>query len=126
MVLLTFFSGTLNNIALAKSRGANIFWCQQAKDMLAAANPWAKVVPNQREASMKALSPAAVTGSLDVPVGRLRVGDPADLIEVEDLREFRAKRWVQEGAQWKQHWSFIPPERPALPPVKNRVICQNR
>jgi aspartate-semialdehyde dehydrogenase len=31
-----------------------------------------KVVPNQREASMRALTPAAVTGSLTVPVGRLR------------------------------------------------------
>ncbi len=40
--------------------------------MLAAANPWAQVIPNQRDASMRELSPAAVTGSLDVPVGRLR------------------------------------------------------
>jgi aspartate-semialdehyde dehydrogenase len=40
--------------------------------MLAAANPWARVIPNQRDASMRELSPAAVTGSLDVPVGRLR------------------------------------------------------
>jgi aspartate-semialdehyde dehydrogenase len=40
--------------------------------MLATANPWVRVVPNQREASMRELSPAAVTGSLHVPVGRLR------------------------------------------------------
>jgi aspartate-semialdehyde dehydrogenase len=40
--------------------------------MLAAANPWARVIPNERDASMRALSPAAVTGSLHVPVGRLR------------------------------------------------------
>ncbi len=40
--------------------------------MLAAANPWVRVIPNQREASMRELSPAAVTGSLHVPVGRLR------------------------------------------------------
>ncbi|TIC85294.1 aspartate-semialdehyde dehydrogenase [Crenobacter intestini] len=40
--------------------------------MLAAANPWAKVVPNTREASMKELTPAAVTGTLVTPVGRLR------------------------------------------------------
>jgi aspartate-semialdehyde dehydrogenase len=44
----------------------------EIEGMLAAANPWAKVVPNRRDESMKALSPAAVTGSLDVPVGRLR------------------------------------------------------
>ena len=39
---------------------------------LAAAHPWARVVPNEREASIRALSPVAVSGSLDVPVGRLR------------------------------------------------------
>ena len=43
--------------------------------MLAAANDWVKVVPNQREATMRELTPAAVTGSLTVPVGRLRKMD---------------------------------------------------
>ncbi|MYM82248.1 aspartate-semialdehyde dehydrogenase [Duganella sp. FT50W] len=41
-------------------------------DIIASANQWAKVVPNTREASMKDLSPAAVTGGLTIPVGRLR------------------------------------------------------
>ncbi len=40
--------------------------------LLAAANPWVRVVPNEREASLRELSPAAVTGSMHVPVGRLR------------------------------------------------------
>ncbi len=40
--------------------------------MLAGANDWVKVVPNERDRSMRELSPAAVTGSLTVPVGRLR------------------------------------------------------
>jgi aspartate-semialdehyde dehydrogenase len=40
--------------------------------MLAAANAWVRVVPNGRDASVRELSPAAVTGSLHVPVGRLR------------------------------------------------------
>jgi aspartate-semialdehyde dehydrogenase len=44
----------------------------EIEGMLAAANPWAKVVPNRRDESIKRLSPAAVTGTLDVPVGRLR------------------------------------------------------
>ncbi len=35
-------------------------------------NDWVKVVPNEREASMHHLTPAAVTGTLTVPVGRLR------------------------------------------------------
>jgi len=41
-------------------------------DMLAKANPWAKVVPNEKSASMQHLTPAAVTGGMDCPVGRLR------------------------------------------------------
>mgnify|MGYP003637029313 FL=1 len=40
--------------------------------MLAEANDWVDVVPNDREASLKQLTPAAVTGHLHVPVGRLR------------------------------------------------------
>ena len=43
--------------------------------LLAAANDWVKVVPNEREVSMKELTPAAVTGTLSVPVGRLRKMD---------------------------------------------------
>ena len=35
-------------------------------------NPWVKLVPNQREASIQELSPTKVTGTLNVPVGRLR------------------------------------------------------
>jgi aspartate-semialdehyde dehydrogenase len=44
----------------------------EISDMLADANEWAIVIPNEREASMRALTPAAVTGQLNTPVGRLR------------------------------------------------------
>ncbi|MDD5176860.1 MAG: aspartate-semialdehyde dehydrogenase [Sterolibacterium sp.] len=40
--------------------------------ILAAHNDWVKVVPNQREVTLKELTPTAVTGTLAVPVGRLR------------------------------------------------------
>ena len=40
--------------------------------ILAAHNDWVKVVPNQREVTIKELTPTAVTGTLTVPVGRLR------------------------------------------------------
>jgi aspartate-semialdehyde dehydrogenase len=43
----------------------------EISDMLAKANQWAKVVPNDREISERELTPAAVTGTLTVPVGRL-------------------------------------------------------
>ena len=44
----------------------------EINQMLAEANQWAKVVPNEREVSMRELTPAAVTGTLNTPVGRLR------------------------------------------------------
>ncbi len=40
--------------------------------ILAAHNDWVKVVPNEREITLKELTPTAVTGTLGVPVGRLR------------------------------------------------------
>jgi aspartate-semialdehyde dehydrogenase len=35
-------------------------------------NPWVKLVPNSRDISIQELSPNKVTGTLNVPVGRLR------------------------------------------------------
>lgn len=42
------------------------------EQIIAAHNPWVSVVPNTREASIHALTPAAVSGSMTIPVGRLR------------------------------------------------------
>ena len=44
----------------------------EIRDILAAANEWVRVIPNEREASMRELTPAAVTGEMHIPVGRLR------------------------------------------------------
>ncbi len=40
--------------------------------LLASANPWVRVVPNEREVTERELTPAAVTGRMHIPVGRLR------------------------------------------------------
>jgi aspartate-semialdehyde dehydrogenase len=40
--------------------------------LIGAGNPWVRIVPNNKDASIHALSPAAVSGRLDVPIGRLR------------------------------------------------------
>jgi aspartate-semialdehyde dehydrogenase len=44
----------------------------EVEGMLAEANEWVRVVPNRRDESLAQLTPAAVTGKLSVPVGRLR------------------------------------------------------
>jgi hypothetical protein len=40
--------------------------------MIAADNAWVKVVPNTREATIRDLTPVAVTGTMTIPVGRIR------------------------------------------------------
>lgn len=42
------------------------------EQMIAADNAWVKLVPNTREASVRELTPVAVSGTLQIPVGRLR------------------------------------------------------
>ncbi|MCO6505220.1 MAG: aspartate-semialdehyde dehydrogenase [Snodgrassella sp.] len=44
----------------------------EIENILATANDWVKVVPNEKITSMHELTPAAVTGTLTVPVGRIR------------------------------------------------------
>jgi aspartate-semialdehyde dehydrogenase len=44
----------------------------EIEGMIAAGNDWVRLVPNDRESSIRELTPAAVTGRLHVPVGRIR------------------------------------------------------
>src|ERR1700730_14981375 len=44
----------------------------EIESLIAGGNPWVRVVRNDRESSIKELSPAAVSGQLTVPIGRLR------------------------------------------------------
>jgi aspartate-semialdehyde dehydrogenase len=44
----------------------------EIESLIASAHEWVRVVPNGKDATLAALTPAAVTGSLQVPVGRLR------------------------------------------------------
>lgn len=45
---------------------------KELEHMIDSANDWVRVIPNDRESSMRDLTPAAATGTLTVPVGRLR------------------------------------------------------
>ena len=47
-------------------------------------------------------------------------GKPLSAEQVALLR-----RWVTEGATWERHWSFIPPQRPPLPPVSDAQWPRN-
>ena len=45
---------------------------EEIEAKLAAANPWVKVIPNEREVSIRELAPSTVAGTLSVPIGRIR------------------------------------------------------
>ena len=81
--------------------------------LIAGANPWVRVIPNERNATLQELTPAAVTGRLEVPVGRLRklpmggeyltaftVGDQLLWGAAEPLR-----RMLRIVLDWKAHSS---------------------
>jgi aspartate-semialdehyde dehydrogenase len=44
----------------------------EIEDIIAESNSWVSVIPNERERTLKELTPTAVTGTLSIPVGRLR------------------------------------------------------
>jgi len=36
-----------------------------------------------------------------------------------DAQKESIRRWIEQGARWNQHWAFVAPVRPALPPVND-------
>jgi aspartate-semialdehyde dehydrogenase len=44
----------------------------EIEQMLSSSNPWVRVIPNKQESTVRCLTPTAVSGTLNVPVGRLR------------------------------------------------------
>jgi aspartate-semialdehyde dehydrogenase len=43
-----------------------------AEEIIAHANPWVKLIPNHKQDTLSSLTPAAVSGKLEIPIGRLR------------------------------------------------------
>lgn len=44
----------------------------EAESLIRKNNPWVKIIPNDKDSTLKYLTPTAVSGSLDIPIGRLR------------------------------------------------------
>ncbi|MBI2425312.1 MAG: PSD1 domain-containing protein [Candidatus Hydrogenedentes bacterium] len=85
-------------------------------------------------AALESGNKALVAGDLDhsALVQRILTDDPDDRMPppefAKPLSEQQIdilKRWVAAGAQWQQHWSFIPPVRPAVPAVTDAVRVRN-
>jgi aspartate-semialdehyde dehydrogenase len=45
---------------------------QEIEQILTAGNPWVRLIPNNKESTMRCLTPAAVSGCLNIPIGRVR------------------------------------------------------
>lgn len=45
--------------------------------------------------------------------------------ELKPVQIALIKAWIEQGAPWQPHWSFVPPQRPALPEVKDSGWVKN-
>ena len=54
---------------------------------------------------------------------RLRMPQAADPLTDDQVEAIRL--WIDQGAEWRPHWAFIPPERPELPPVADPDWTRN-
>jgi len=78
--------------------------------------------------------PTVVKGKPEVSPLYLRITskDPEELMPpskshkiLKPAEKDLLRRWIAQGAPWEPHWSFIKPERPALPVVKNDKWARN-
>ena len=59
------------------------------------------------------------------PDPRRRMPPLAAHKELTDAQKTLLRQWIEEGAEWKQHWAFTPPARPQLPTVRNEGWARN-
>ncbi|GGF22008.1 hypothetical protein GCM10011339_07610 [Echinicola rosea] len=83
-------------------------------------------------AATKSGIPAIIPGEAHVSemIKRIEATDPEERMPPEgaplDKAEIATlKKWINQGAQWKDHWAFIPPKRPELPAVDQEDWVNN-
>ncbi|MEM7370247.1 MAG: DUF1553 domain-containing protein [Bacteroidota bacterium] len=54
-----------------------------------------------------------------------RMPPPASNLTLSEREIALLKKWINQGAEWKAHWSFIPPQKPELPDSENNIWSQN-
>jgi len=83
----------------------------------------AKKIPFRldREADARAKLPA-VAERITASKASLKMPPVYSGMKLSDAEIATLKAWVDEGGKWQKHWSFIPPERKALPrPARNPI-----
>ena len=66
--------------------------------------------------------------ALSAVIARVLHEDPEEVMPPVDSKLMLSARekavlvkWIEDGAEWKPHWAFVPPERPAVPDIRNRT-----
>src|SRR5262249_23620606 len=54
-----------------------------------------------------------------------RMPPPKSNHNLKDSEKSLFKRWIEEGAEYQRHWSFVAPKRSALPDVRNKSWIRN-
>ncbi len=91
---------------------------------------------SRRDATAPAASgsPAIVPGKLDESelYRRITADDPEERMPPASSKKSlspaevaRLKAWIEQGAEYREHWAFVPPVRPGVPAVKNAAWCRN-
>lgn len=82
------------------------------------------------ESGLRAFSPAKLSRS--EAVKRILSDDPDYMmpppdanLALNDQEKAALVKWVKQGARWKEHWSFIPPEAPKLPKISKSQWTQH-
>jgi hypothetical protein len=79
------------------------------------------IVPGDVASSQMIVRVTATNPAVRMPRGQAGVqADPLSAREIALL-----KRWIEQGAVWQRHWSFIPPVRPSVPAVHHSSWLRN-
>ena len=50
---------------------------------------------------------------------------PTSKLALNDSEKKKLRTWIEQGAEYSQHWAFVPPKSIALPQVKQTEWCKN-
>ena len=50
---------------------------------------------------------------------------PSSNLTLDNYEKALIERWIEQGAEWKDHWAFIPPTRPEIPNVRKPNTLHN-
>jgi hypothetical protein len=87
---------------------------------------------DDRDAAVESGAIAPGDPDSSVALDRIFSDDPEEVMPPPSIKKVLSaeqkellKRWIAEGAEYEPHWSFVPPQRPAMPAVKNDGWVKN-